>query len=79
MEAILTMTKSGGEAMGLPVQLGQVKEGFLADLLLVSGNPLENVRLLQDPANFLAIVKDGQFHKIDRRLMQKSESAYSGS
>src|SRR5262249_54983898 len=78
MEAILTMTKSGGEAMGCQVQVGQIKEGFLADLLLVSGNPLENVRLLQDPVNFLAIVKDGHFHKIDQELIQKSEAAHSG-
>lgn len=63
MEAILTMTKSGGEAMGMSHQPGQIKEGFLADLLLIAGNPLENLRLLQDPSNFLAIVKDGEFHK----------------
>ena len=63
MEAILTMTKTGGEAMGMPDQLGQIKEGFLADLLLVAGNPVKDVRLLQDPANFLAVVKDGKFHK----------------
>jgi len=63
MEAILTMTKFGGEAMGTPGQLGQIKEGFLADFLLVAGNPLENVRLLEDPANLLAIVRDGRFHK----------------
>lgn len=63
MEAIQTMTKAGGEAMGMPDELGQIKQGFLADILLVAGNPLENVRLLQDPANFLAIVKDGKFHK----------------
>ncbi|HVC97239.1 MAG TPA: amidohydrolase family protein, partial [Pirellulales bacterium] len=63
LEAIQTMTKHGGEAMGLPEPLGQLKEGFLADLLLVDGNPLENVRLLQDPDHFLAIMKDGKFHK----------------
>lgn len=73
MEAVLTMTSSGGEAMGLPGQLGQIREGFLADLLLVSGNPLENVRLLQDPTRFLAIVKDGKFHKLDKELTQQSE------
>lgn len=73
MEAILTMTRSGGEAMGLPGQLGQIRDGFLADLLLVSGNPLENVRLLQDPTKFLAIAKDGKFHKLDKELIRESE------
>ena len=75
MEAILTMTKSGGEAMGMPGELGQIREGFLADLLLVSGNPLENVRLLQNPAHFVAIVKDGKFHKIEDELAHRSKSA----
>jgi imidazolonepropionase-like amidohydrolase len=63
MEAIQTMTSAGGQAMDLEQPLGQVKEGYLADLLLVSGNPLKDVSILQHPANFLAIMKDGQFHK----------------
>lgn len=32
MEALLTMTKYGGEAMDMPNELGQIREGFLADL-----------------------------------------------
>jgi imidazolonepropionase-like amidohydrolase len=67
MEAIQTMTKHGGAAMGLAEPLGQVKEGFLADLLLVEGNPLDDVRLLQDRSRFLGIMKDGQFHKAPPR------------
>ncbi|MBM3264872.1 MAG: amidohydrolase family protein [candidate division Zixibacteria bacterium] len=63
MEAILTMTRNGGEAMGTDIPLGQIKKGYLADLLLVDGNPLEDVRLLQDPAHLIAIMKDGKFHK----------------
>ena len=63
MEAILTMTNTGGAAMGTPVPVGQIKEGFLADLLLIDGNPLEDVRILQQPANFLGIMKGGVFHK----------------
>ena len=63
MEAIQTMTRYGGEAMDLAEPLGQVKEGFLADLLLVSGNPLEEINVLQEPRRFLAIMKDGKFHK----------------
>ena len=49
--------------MGLSDPVGQVSEGYLADLLLVSGNPLADVRILQNPDNFMAIVKDGEFHK----------------
>jgi len=47
-----------------PGKLGVVEQDALADLLLVDGNPLENIRLIEDPAkNFLVIMKDGQIYK----------------
>ncbi|WOD38767.1 amidohydrolase family protein [Nodosilinea sp. E11] len=47
-----------------PGKLGVVEEGALADLLLVNGNPLENIRLIEDPeANFLVIMKNGVMYK----------------
>ena len=63
MEAIIGATKRGGEIMGMPDDLGQVREGFLADLLLVDGDPLADLRLLEDRAHLVAIMKDGAFHK----------------
>jgi imidazolonepropionase-like amidohydrolase len=45
-------------------KLGVVQAGALADLLLVDGNPLENIRLLEDPSkNLLVIMKDGKIYK----------------
>ena len=45
-------------------KLGVVAEGALADLLLVDGNPLQDINLVADPAkNFLVIMKDGRVHK----------------
>jgi imidazolonepropionase-like amidohydrolase len=45
-------------------RLGVVEEGALADLLLVEGNPLENLRLFEDYAkNLLVIMKDGKIYK----------------
>jgi imidazolonepropionase-like amidohydrolase len=45
-------------------KLGVVAEGALADLLLVEGDPLENIKLIEDPAkNFLVIMKDGKIYK----------------
>ncbi len=45
-------------------RLGVVEEGALADLLLVDGNPLENLELIADPENnFLVIMKDGRIYK----------------
>ena len=45
-------------------KLGVVEEGALADLLLVNGNPLENIQLIEDPAqSFIVIMKDGKIYK----------------
>jgi len=44
--------------------LGVVKEGAYADLILVDGNPLENLDLVADPdKNFVVIMKDGKIYK----------------
>jgi imidazolonepropionase-like amidohydrolase len=63
MEALLTMTKHGGAAMDLPHELGQVREGFLADLLLVAGDPLTDPKVLLNRDKLLAVMKGGAFHK----------------
>ena len=63
MEAIVAATGYGGQIMGMGDELGQIKEGYLADLLLVDGDPLADVRILQDKNRLLAIMKDGKFHK----------------
>lgn len=60
-EALVAGTRLGGELMGLPV--GEVKEGYLADLLLVDGDPTEDVAILQDKARLAMIMKGGALHK----------------
>lgn len=62
-ETLVTATRIGGEIMGRPHELGQVKEGYLADLLLVKGDPVKDITVLQDTANLAAIMKDGEFFK----------------
>jgi imidazolonepropionase-like amidohydrolase len=70
-EALKMATADNGELMALsgfinpyPGKLGVVEEGALADLLLVDGNPLENLKLVEDPdRNFLVIMKDGTVYK----------------
>ena len=53
-----------GKRNPYPGKLGVVEEGALADLLLVDGNPLENIALVADPArNFVVIMKDGVVYK----------------
>ncbi len=61
MEAIVGATAWGGALMGGGI--GQVKAGQVADLLLVDGDPLRDLALLEDATRLLAIMKDGVFHK----------------
>jgi imidazolonepropionase-like amidohydrolase len=70
MEAILAGTKYGGQIMGMGDELGQIKQGYLADMLLVDGDPISNVRVLQDKSRILAIMKDGQFHRAPKMNAQ---------
>ena len=63
MEAIRATTLYGGQIMMRPKELGLVKDGFLADLLLVDGDPLANLSILRDPKRLLAVMKDGVFAK----------------
>jgi imidazolonepropionase-like amidohydrolase len=63
MEAIVSATKHGAAIMMQGGELGQVKEGYLADLLLVDGDPLANLAILRDKARLLVVMKDGEFYK----------------
>jgi imidazolonepropionase-like amidohydrolase len=70
-EALVMATGTNAELLALsgkrnpyPGKLGVVEDGALADLLLVDGNPLENINLIADPAaNFKVIMKDGVVYK----------------
>ena len=61
--AMSAATQLGGELMGLGQELGLVREGYLADLLLVDGDPTVDVRVLQDKTRLRAIMQNGRFYK----------------
>lgn len=63
VEALRCATQYGGQILHRGHELGLVRENYLADLLLVKGDPLQDVTLLQNSNNLLAIMKDGQWHK----------------
>jgi imidazolonepropionase-like amidohydrolase len=44
-------------------KLGVIREDALADLLIVDGNPLEDISVLADPDNLRLIMKDGVIYK----------------
>jgi imidazolonepropionase-like amidohydrolase len=62
-QALQGATQYGGQIMGMGEELGLVREGYLADLLLVDGDPLQEITLLQDRARFRVIMQDGRLHK----------------
>jgi imidazolonepropionase-like amidohydrolase len=79
-EALIMATSTNAELLALsgkrtpyPGKLGVVEQGAFADLLLVDGNPLENINLVADPdKNFLVIMKDG---KVFKNALSPSERA----
>lgn len=60
MDSILSMTKHGGAAMDREDELGQIREGFLADMMIVNGNPLDRPALLAEVDNIRWVMKDGE-------------------
>jgi isopentenyl diphosphate isomerase/L-lactate dehydrogenase-like FMN-dependent dehydrogenase len=56
--------KTGVPMVASTLMVDPLEEGALADLLLVDGNPLADIKLIEDPAkNFLLIMKDGRVYK----------------
>ena len=62
-EILRAATHYGAQAFAAPDELGRIKPGYLADLLLMDGNPLADLTLFQDEANILMVMKDGAYHK----------------
>jgi imidazolonepropionase-like amidohydrolase len=63
MECLVSATRYGGQIMMRGEDLGMIREGFLADMLLLDGDPLTNLALLRDRSKLLAVMKDGEFAK----------------
>ncbi len=62
-EALQCGTRIGGQVMGMGDELGQIKEGFIADLLLVDGDPLKDLDLVVHEKNLHVIMKEGSLYK----------------
>lgn len=63
MQALVAATSMGTACMGLGNETGVLRAGMLADFLVVEGNPLEDVRILENRDRLRLIVKDGQVVK----------------
>jgi len=60
LQALRAATGWAAECLGLDRDLGSVKKGKLADLIVVAGDPLSDVSLLQDPARIALVLKGGE-------------------
>ena len=76
-EALRCATRNGGLQMTInsSEKLGEIKEGFLADLLLVDGDPLSDVSILLNPDRLTLIMKDGQIYKNTTGVAQRRAAA----
>ena len=61
--AILSATRSNAELFGMADRLGTIQAGKLADLIVVDGQPLDDVTLLQNPQNVRLVMRGGHVMK----------------
>lgn len=60
MEALMAATKICAEALGLIDQIGTVEPGKLADILVINGNPLEDIKILQNRDAIRMVIRNGE-------------------
>jgi imidazolonepropionase-like amidohydrolase len=60
MQAIVAGTRTSAELCGVADRLGTVEVDKIADLVVVRGNPLDDIGSVGDPDNILLVIKEGQ-------------------
>jgi len=58
-EVLRCATRTGAEIMGRSHEFGTVEVGKLADLLIIDGDPLRDIKVLEDRSRFLAVMQGG--------------------
>ncbi len=66
MQAIQTATKNAAEAIWLDQDTGTLEAGKFADIIAVEGDPLKDIRILQDKKKIKIVMKEGEIF-VDRR------------
>ncbi len=62
-DAIIASTRNGAQAVGLASKLGTLERGKLADLIVVDGDPLNDINVLMNKDNILLVMKSGKIYK----------------
>jgi len=76
MEAIVAATKLNAITVGLAGQIGTIEPGTLADLLVVDGDPLADISVLQDLRKILVVMKAGELVDLDRPWPTKKDWSF---
>ena len=63
MQALVSATKTASECARMDADVGTLEPGKLADLLVVDGNPMEDISIMEDKVNLLMIMQGGRAHK----------------
>jgi imidazolonepropionase-like amidohydrolase len=63
MQAIVASTRTASECIHMAGDVGTLEAGKLADLLVVDGNPLDDIGVLEDKDRLLLIMQGGTAHK----------------
>ena len=63
MDAIVASTKTAAECLGWEDQVGTLEAGKLADIIIVKGDPLEDIHSLSNNDNIQVVIKDGKVEK----------------
>ena len=61
-QAIVAATKNAAECIGLDKEIGTIEVGKKADLILVEGNPIDDVSILEKGSSVKFVMKDGQIY-----------------
>jgi imidazolonepropionase-like amidohydrolase len=76
MDAILTTTRNAARALKMDRDIGTIEEGKLADIIAVDGDPLVDIRILQERKRIQMVMKEGDIF-VDRRPGKSREVVHA--